>query len=117
MMHVVHLQPPQRPGETGRMNLARIRASRNLSQRALAEMIGVDAATIHRAEVMHSSAKLETYRKCAEALGVTLADLFADDRAALEAELLAIFRGIPEARHDDLVAMFRLIEGRSRQAS
>ena len=55
--------------DTTGMNLAKIRTSRGLSQKALGEMIGMDAATIQRAETMHSSAKLTTYVACADALG------------------------------------------------
>ena len=49
------------------MNLAAIRHMRGLSQRALGEMIGKDAAAINRAESMHRSATLLTYQKCADA--------------------------------------------------
>lgn len=90
------------------MNLTRIREAKGLTQRALGDLVGVDASTINRAEKMHSSAKLHTYVMCAEALGVSLADLFADDRSALEAELVAAFRKIPPARHAELLAMLRL---------
>lgn len=91
------------------MNLARIRRDRGLSQAALGEMIGMDAATVNRAEKMHPSAKLATYQLCADALGVTLADIFAEDRTALETALLKAFRQVPESRHDELLAMIRLV--------
>lgn len=65
------------------MNLTGIRRERGLTQRALGELIGIDAATINRAEKMDQTAKLATYIRCADALGVTLADLFADDRTAM----------------------------------
>lgn len=95
-------------GHGAPMNLARIRSLRNLSQRDLADMIGMDAATVQRAETCHKSAKLTTYRACAKALGVTLADIFSDDRSAIEQELLDTFRKIPESRHGELLRLLAL---------
>lgn len=92
------------------MNLTRIRKLRGLSQRALAELIGVDASTIHRAEVGHESAKLATYQACADALGVTLADLFADDLSPVEREFLRLFRSIPPEKHEALRAALALAQ-------
>lgn len=77
------------------MNLRTIREARGLSQRDLAELVGVDQATIQRAETMHSTARLATIAACAKALGVTLADIFADDRSGLEAALVKAFRRVP----------------------
>lgn len=79
------------------MNLARIRKARGLSQTDLAEMIGMDTASVSRAENMHKSAKLETYQLCAEALGITLADIFCDTIAPIERELVAAYRAAPES--------------------
>lgn len=92
------------------MRLSAIRKAKGLRAADLAEMIGVDAATISRAESMHPSAKLATYVKCAEALGVSLADVFADDRSALEDRLVAAFRSIPADQHQRLVALIELAE-------
>jgi len=117
MMHPVHLPPVAGLGQNAAMNLAKIRNSRKLSQRALGEMVGMDAATIQRAEVMHPTAKLATYRKCADALGVTLPDLFTDDQTPIESELLRLFRSIPEDRHDEILAIIRLVETQDRTAS
>lgn len=83
MMHKMH--------DLG-MNLRRIREARKLNQRQLAELVGVDQATIQRAETMHPSAKLATYRMCAQALGISLAELFSEDRTAAEETLIAAFR-------------------------
>lgn len=90
-------------GHSVHMNLARIREAKKLSQRDLAEMIGMDASTITRAERMAPTAKLETYKKCADALGVTLSDIFADPMTDLERTLLAMFRSIPEANRHRVV--------------
>jgi transcriptional regulator with XRE-family HTH domain len=79
------------------MNLARIRKARGLSQTDLAEMIGMDTASISRAENMHHSAKLETYQLCAQALKISLADIFCDSIAPTERELLEAYRASPES--------------------
>lgn len=93
------------------MNLARIRAAKGLSQRDLADMVDVNQSTIQRAEKMHPSAKLETYQKCAEVLGCDLSDIFSDDRAPVEAALLAAFRRIPAARQGQVLAILDLVRG------
>lgn len=77
------------------MNLARIRKARGLSQGDLAEMIGMDTTSVSRAENMKKSAKLETYQRCAEALGITLADIFCDTIEPIERELIAAYRAPP----------------------
>jgi transcriptional regulator with XRE-family HTH domain len=92
------------------MQLSELRKSRGLSQRLLAEMVGVDQATIQRAEKMHKSAMLATYVACAKALQVSLSDIFATDRSAVETELLQVFRGIPEAKHPELLRLLRLAQ-------
>lgn len=90
------------------MQLRELRKRKGLSQRDLADMIGMDAATVNRAEKMAASAKLQTYIKCAEALGVQLVDIFATDRTSLEQELIAAFRKMPEDRHAELISLIRL---------
>ena len=91
------------------MNLASIRNARGLSQRDLAEMIDMDQATIQRAEKAHPSAKLATYQLCADALGVTLADIFSDERTLLEVRLIDAYRKIPEKKRDRVLAILDLV--------
>ena len=98
------------------MNLARIRKLKKLSQVALGEMIGVDGSTIQRAETMHHSAKLETYQKCADALGVTLADLFAEDFSPVERALVEAFRRVPDQQKHVVADMVRLASGQAASA-
>lgn len=100
--------------QTHYMNLARIRKLRGLNLRELAEMVGLDASTIQRAETMQKTAKLETYQKCADVLGVRLYDLFADDRAPIEVELLRIFRNIPPEKHQELLGLLSLAQAHSQ---
>jgi transcriptional regulator with XRE-family HTH domain len=98
LLHIMH------------MKLARLREKRGLNQRELAEMIGMSAATVQRAEVGEPSAKLETYKKCAEALDVTLADIFSDDLSEAERELVTVFRRIPKGQHDQILGLLRLAQ-------
>ena len=72
-------------------NLERYRELRGWSQRDLADVLGVSQPTIQRAEKEDPSAKLETYKKCADALGISLADLFSD-HSVVESELVALYR-------------------------
>lgn len=90
------------------MQLAAIRKLRGLSQRDLGDIIGMDASTVQRAEVMAETTKLKTYQLCADALGVTLYDIFSEDRTAVELALLEVFRRIPAARHSELVSILEL---------
>lgn len=99
------------------MNMARIRKSQGLTQADLADMIGVDQSTIQRAEKGHSSAKLETYSRCADKLGVTLADLFSDDRTPVEITLLKGFRDMDEDARAKVFAILDLVSGKAAQPS
>ena len=96
------------------MNLGIIRKARTLSQDDLAAMTGLSKATISRAESMDSTAKLATYIKYAEALGITLSDIFCDDRTTLEVEFLRVFRGFAPEDHDHLLAMMQLARSHGR---
>lgn len=80
------------------MNLTRLRNEKDLTLADLAEKIGMDPATVQRAEKMHPSAKLTTYKLCADALGVTLADIFSEGITPEERELLAAFRAAREGQ-------------------
>lgn len=88
-------------------NLARYRELRGLSQRDLAEMLGVSQPTVQRAEREDPTAKLGTYKRCAEVLGVTLSDIFAD-RSSLEDRLIWMFRKIPEQKHSQILQILEL---------
>jgi transcriptional regulator with XRE-family HTH domain len=82
----------------GNMILAELRASQGISQTQLAEAIGVTQPTISRAERLSPDVTLGIYMRCAEALGVTLADLFAAGRTAEEEWLLRKWRALQEGR-------------------
>lgn len=90
------------------MRLRTLRKARKLNQTDLAEMIGTNQSTVQRAEAMAGSAKLSTYIKLAKVLNVTLAELFMDDRTAIEADLVAAFRNVPPDRRAEWVQVLRL---------
>lgn len=70
-------------------------------------MINVSQPTIQRAEAEDPSAKLGTYKKCAEALGTTLGAIF-NDRSATEENLIAVFRRLPSDKHDRLMSILEV---------
>lgn len=96
----VNLQP---------MRLAQIRKRRGLTQVELAEMSGVEQATISRVERGSDAVTLRTLRQIADALGVSLGDMFLDDRTAAEAALLAAFRSLPRGRQEGWLDLARTI--------
>lgn len=93
------------------MQLARLRQLRGLSQRDLAEMIKVNASTVHRAEISHPSAKLQTFQKCADALGITLADIFAADLSPVQRDVVALLDQLDPDRQGQLFQMILLASG------
>lgn len=104
----MHLHSVHRHMDTCSMRLAQIRNDRGLSQKALGEMIGRDASTIQRAEIMHHSAKLATYVACAKALNVTLSDIFGDDLSPIERRVIETFRTAPPEARDRLAQLLDL---------
>ena len=95
-----------------KMHLKEIRKARGLTQTNLADMLGVDTSTIQRAEVMHPSAKLATYIAAAQALNVTLPDLFVPNRSEIETAVTAILRRLSPADQARALAMLELAESR-----
>jgi transcriptional regulator with XRE-family HTH domain len=91
------------------MNIAPIRRLRGLTQVDLADMTGLTQPTISRAENGEEGTTLGTFKLIAEALGVSLADLFADDRTKVEAELLGAFRRLPIDRQKGWLDMARSV--------
>ena len=90
-------------------NLAYFRDLKGLSQRELAEVLGVSQPTIQRAETEASSAKLGTYKECAQYLGITLSDIFSD-RSPAEAALISQFRRVPQDRQDRIFQILDIVE-------
>ncbi len=103
--------PPALPhGMMQAMNIAKLRKIRGLTKVDLAEMIGTTQPTISRAERGDGGVTLDVLRACAEALEVTLSDLFADDRAAAHQALLDAFDNLPQARQQVWLAMADLAQ-------
>ena len=90
-----------------RMNIARIRKLRGLTQVDLAEMAGVTQSTISRAEAGDGGVTLGTFRQIAEALHAPLHDLFKEDTTWAETILLDLFRHLPSERQKGWIEMAR----------
>ncbi len=116
-LHMAQLQVQLGRCTMGGMNLARIRKARGLSQGDLADMIGRDTATISRAEKMDQTAKLETYKLCAKALGITLADLFCESLEPVERELVRAYRESDPEKRELLAGLIDLAKARAQASS
>lgn len=95
------------------MNLRALRQIRGLTQKELAELIGVDQSTIQRAEAMHPSAKLATYLACAEALETTLSEIFSEDSDTLAAALIHRIRSLDDEAQRRAIAILDIAESRT----
>lgn len=88
-----------------RMSMKQIRVARGLSQRDLADLVGVDQSTIQRAEAMKDGARMEVYRMVAQVLNVEIADLFTDARSPEELQILEGFRLAGARERQMMIAM------------
>lgn len=79
-------------------NLARLRKLKGWTQTDLAMEVGVNQATISKAEKGDGGVSLKVYRDIAESLDVPLYQIFMDDAEVVENRLLEVFRSLPEAR-------------------
>ena len=79
----------------GMTNIAHYRKLRGLSQSELAELVGVRQPHISRIEGGDEGPPLKLFRDIADALEVSLADLFAEDLSRAEIDLLQGFRSLP----------------------
>lgn len=91
------------------MRLAQLRKRKKLTQVELAEMSGVEQATISRIERGSDAVTLRTLRQIADALHVSVGDLFLDDRTSAEAALVQAFRALPKARQDGWLDIARTL--------
>lgn len=89
---------PLAGGKLRRMNnVASIRKAKGLSQTDLAEMVGVEQPTISKLERGNESITLRTIKAVADALQVSVYDLFAD-RSDAERAIIDAYRSLPEMR-------------------
>jgi len=91
--------------------LAYFREQRGLSQRDVADMLGVSQPTIQRAETEHDSAKLGTYKRYADILGITLADVFGD-RSEVEKLIFEHFENADEQERAYLLDLVKTARSR-----
>jgi transcriptional regulator with XRE-family HTH domain len=92
-----------------RMRLAEIRKKRGLTQVELADLAGCEQATVSRVERGSEAVTLRQLRQLADALRVTVADLFLDDRSAAEVMLVRAFRSLPEDRRQGWLDLARAV--------
>jgi transcriptional regulator with XRE-family HTH domain len=93
------------------MRMADVRRRKRITQQQLADAIGVTQATISRAESAVPGTTLGTYMQIAEALDVTLEELFREDeRSEAEEALIRTWRGLREDRdREKFLALLRLV--------
>ena len=89
-------------------NLAVFRKMRGLTQAELGEALGFSDTTITRAEAGDKTAKLHTYVLAAEYLGITLADIFTEDREPVDRELAKIINGLEGEQKQQALEILRL---------
>ncbi|MBN2799146.1 MAG: helix-turn-helix transcriptional regulator [Deltaproteobacteria bacterium] len=100
--------------------LARLRHARGLTQEQLAERVGSAPQTIRRIERGRTTAPFGRLLDLAEALGVSLRDLFEDEDAPItpppwnpeEARVIDLYRGTPEADKPLLVGVMERFAAR-----
>lgn len=86
-----------------------IRKQRGLTQVELADMVGIEQAHISRFENGSGGVTLNVAKKIADALCVSVADLFQDDRSAAEQMLIEAFRALPPDRRQGWLDMARAL--------
>ena len=86
-------------------NVMTLRKLRGLSQTQLAELVGTSQPHISRIERGDDGITLGMFRDVATALGVSVADLFADDRAESERVVLEAFRQLSDERQQGWIDM------------
>lgn len=93
------------------MMLIKLRNDRGWSQRDLAEHTGLSQSKISRAENQSPTAMLETYKRLADEYGVTLQDIFSDDRTLTEVALLRGFRSLSDTEKLEWMAKIEMARG------
>lgn len=88
-------------------NVAHYRKLRGLTQVELAEMIGFTQPHVSRIERGDDGISIKMFALIADALNVTLSDLFAERMASAEAELIKAFRSVPPRIQKSWIEMAR----------
>lgn len=89
-------------------NVEHFRKIRGLTQTQLADVIGTSQPHISRIERGDDGPPLKMFKQIADALGVTLSDLFAENRGPAEMMLLETFRSLPPERQRGWLDMARI---------
>lgn len=76
-------------------NIAHYRKLRGLTQEELARKVGTSQPHMSRLESGDDGPPLRLFKEIAQALGISLADLFRDDLSASELMLVEAFRRVP----------------------
>jgi transcriptional regulator with XRE-family HTH domain len=79
-------------------NIARIRKLRGWTQEELGLEIGVNQATISKAEKGEGGTSLKTYQAIASALDTPLHILFSPEMTSVELKLISVFRELDDDR-------------------
>ncbi len=96
------------------MNLRKIREAKGFSsQAALAEVLGVDQSTVQRMEAAAPNVSFKKYIRVANLLGVTLAEIFADERSDAETRLVLHWRALSAEEQRRWSEHLRLAAGHS----
>jgi|GEM_PF-2489436 len=90
------------------MRAAQIRKAKGLTQADLAHLVGVEQGTISKFENGNDGITLGVVREIAKAMGVQVADLFAEDRTDREQLLIEAFRQMPDQRQLGWIDQARL---------
>ena len=95
-------------------NLRYFRELDGRSQQALADQVGTSQPTIARTEKQENQS-LPLLEKCAEALGISLASLLAENPSPLLDQVLRAVAHIPVEKHDAVLAALRLAQAQPRE--
>ncbi len=98
------------------MRAAAIRKAKGLTQAELAEMVGTEQPTISRFEKGSDAVTLRLIRQVADALDVTVADLFNEDRTQAEQTLIEAFRSLSAERQQGWLDLARTFHQDQPQA-
>ena len=86
-----------------KLRLKELLAEKNMKQVTLAERVGVEKGYVSELVSGKKIPSIPTLERIADALGVGIIELIADDRSALERELIVRFRSLSPDRQQALL--------------
>lgn len=93
-------------------NVKKMRRAKGLTQAQLAELAGVEQATVSRLERNDVRITMRQIHMIADALGASLSELFANDRSEAESVLVEAFRSLPPDRQQGWLDLARTIHSK-----